>query len=344
MRLHLVDGTYELFRAHYGAPPATAPDGRPVGAVRGLMQTLLALLRQDDVTHVACAFDTVIESFRNELFDGYKTGEGVPEELEAQFGPAERAAAALGVVVWPMVEFEADDAIATAAARWGGEPEVDQVVICSPDKDMTQLVTGDRVVCLDRRRNITLDEAGVRDKFGVDPESIPDYLALVGDSADGIPGVPRWGAKSTALMLARYSHIENIPRGYQRLGREAQGRPRYGRQPAGARRRGAALPPSGDPPPRRPAARVTRGPGVARGAAGRVRGVLRRVRSRRSPGRAARVGGGLTPRRVSCAKTGAGEAVHPSIHPDEASGYSGGTAGMAPGPQTAAVSGKEQRE
>ena len=211
MKIHLVDGTYELFRAHFGAPAATAPDGRPVGAVRGLVQTLLALLRQDDVTHVACAFDTVIESFRNDLFDGYKTGDGVPVELEEQFGPAERAAAALGIVVWPMVEFEADDALATAAARWAGEPEVNQVVICSPDKDLTQIVTGDRVVCLDRRRNVTLDEAGVRAKFGVDPESIPDYLALVGDAADGIPGVPRWGAKSSALMLARYRHIEKIP-------------------------------------------------------------------------------------------------------------------------------------
>ena len=211
MYIHLVDGTYELFRAHYGAPPATAPDGRPAGAVRGLVQTLLALLRQDDVTHVAIAFDTVIESFRNDLFDGYKTGDGVPEELEEQFGPAERAAAALGIVVWPMVEFEADDALATAAARWRGEPDVDQVVICSPDKDLTQLVTGDSVVCLDRRQNVTLDEAGVREKFGVGPESIPDYLALVGDSADGIPGVPRWGAKSSALMLARYRHIEKIP-------------------------------------------------------------------------------------------------------------------------------------
>jgi 5'-3' exonuclease len=211
MKVHLVDGTYELFRAHFGAPPATAPDGRPVGAVRGLVQTLLALLRQDDVTHVACAFDTVIESFRNGLFEGYKTGAGVPEELMAQFGPAERATAALGVVVWAMVEFEADDAIATAAERWRHEPGVDQVVVCSPDKDLTQLVTGDAVVCLDRRRNITLDQAGVRDRFGVEPESIPDYLALVGDSADGIPGVPRWGAKSTATVLARYRHIEDIP-------------------------------------------------------------------------------------------------------------------------------------
>ena len=211
MKIHLVDGTYELFRAHFGAPPATAPDGRPVGAVRGLVQTLLSLLRQDGVTHAAIAFDTVIESFRNDLFDGYKTGEGVPEELMAQFEPAERAAAALGIVVWPMVEFEADDAIATAAARWAREPGVRQVVICSPDKDLTQLVTGDSVVCLDRRQNITLDEAGVREKFGVAPESIPDYLALVGDSADGIPGVPRWGAKSTATMLARYTHLEKIP-------------------------------------------------------------------------------------------------------------------------------------
>ena len=211
MKIHLVDGTYELFRAHFGAPPAAAPDGRAVGAVRGLAQTLLSLLRQDDVTHVACAFDTVIESFRNDMFDGYKTGEGVPAELKAQFGPAERATAALGIVVWPMVEFEADDAIATAAARWAREPDVDQVVICSPDKDLAQVVTGGRVVCLDRRRDITLDEAGVREKFGVGPESIPDYLALVGDSADGIPGVPRWGAKSTATMLARYAHVENIP-------------------------------------------------------------------------------------------------------------------------------------
>ena len=211
MKVHLVDATYELFRAYYGAPPATSPDNRPVGAVRGLVQTLLALLRQNDVSHVACAFDHVIESFRNDLFAGYKTGEGVPEDLAGQFGLAERAAAALGIVVWPMVEFEADDAIATAAVRWKDEPGVDQVVVCSPDKDLTQLVRGDRVVCLDRRRDITLDEAGVGEKFGVAPESIADYLALVGDSADGIPGVPRWGAKSTAQVLARYRHIEDIP-------------------------------------------------------------------------------------------------------------------------------------
>ena len=211
MKLHLVDGTYELFRSYFGAPPTAAPDGRPVGAVRGLIQTLLLLLRGPDVTHVAVAFDQVVESFRNELFAGYKTGEGVPADLMSQFGLAEQAASALGIVVWRMVEFEADDAMATAAARWRDAEGVDQVVICSPDKDLTQMVVGDRVVCLDRRRDITLDEAGVWGKFGVAPASIPDYLALVGDAADGIPGVPRWGAKSTALVLGGYGRIEDIP-------------------------------------------------------------------------------------------------------------------------------------
>ena len=211
MKIHLVDGTYELFRANFGAPPSYAPDGRPVGAVRGLIQTLLVLLRQEDVTHVAVAFDHVVESFRNEMFAGYKTGEGVPEELMTQFEPAERAASALGLVVWPMVEFEADDAIATAVHRWRDEPQVEQVVICSPDKDLTQMVRGASVVSLDRRREITLDEKGVVEKFGVSPESIPDYLALVGDAADGIPGIPRWGAKSSAQVLGRYIHLEDIP-------------------------------------------------------------------------------------------------------------------------------------
>ena len=211
MKVHLVDGTYELFRAYFALPPITAPDGRPVGAVRGLVQTLLVLLRGDDVTNVACAFDHVIESFRNELFDGYKTGVGVPDDLLSQFGLAERATSALGVVVWPMVEFEADDAIATAAARWRDDPRVEQVVICSPDKDLTQMVRDGRVVCLDRRRDITLDEEGVKEKFGVPPASIPDYLALVGDSADGIPGVPRWGAKSAAQVLGCYRRFDQIP-------------------------------------------------------------------------------------------------------------------------------------
>lgn len=211
MNIHLVDGTYELFRAHFAQPPATAPDGRPVSAVRGLIQTMLVLLREDAVTHVACAFDHVVESFRNGLYAGYKTGAGVPEDLMSQFGLAESAVAALGVVVWPMVEFEADDALATAVERWRDAPGVDQVVICSPDKDLTQMVQGSKVVCLDRRRKITLDESGVQNKFGVLPESIPDYLALVGDAADGIPGIPRWGAKTTAQVLERYRHLEDIP-------------------------------------------------------------------------------------------------------------------------------------
>ena len=211
MKIHLVDGTYELFRAYYAQPPAAAPDGRPVSAVRGLIQTMLALLREDGVTHVACAFDHVVESFRNSLYAGYKTGAGVPEDLMNQFGLAERAVATLGVVVWPMVEFEADDAIATAVDRWRDAPDVEQVVICSPDKDLTQMVQGSKVVSLDRRRKITLDEFGVRNKFGVLPGSIPDYLALVGDSADGIPGIPGWGAKTAAQVLDRYRRLEDIP-------------------------------------------------------------------------------------------------------------------------------------
>ena len=211
MRVHLVDGTYELFRAYYGAPPARGRDGLEVGATRGLLRTLLALLRTRDVTHVACAFDHVIESFRNDLYPGYKTGEGVPEELLAQFPLAERAAHALGVVVWPMVEMEADDALATAAARWADAEGVEQVVICSPDKDLAQCVRGERVVCLDRRRQLVRDEAGVVARFGVAPASIPDWLALVGDSADGYPGIPGWGEKSAAAVLARYRHLEAIP-------------------------------------------------------------------------------------------------------------------------------------
>ena len=211
MKIHLVDGTYELFRAHFGAPKTAAPDGKPTGAVRGLIQTLLMLLRQDDVSHVACAFDSVVTSFRNEAFAGYKTGAGVPEELLAQFETAERAASALGIVVWRMVEFEADDALATAAHMWADAPGVEQVVICSPDKDLAQMVRGARVVSWDRRRNALLDADGVIAKFGVAPASIPDYLALVGDAADGIPGVPRWGAKSAAQVLGEYKHIEAIP-------------------------------------------------------------------------------------------------------------------------------------
>ncbi|HEX4934979.1 MAG TPA: 5'-3' exonuclease H3TH domain-containing protein [Gemmatimonadaceae bacterium] len=211
MRLHLVDGTFELFRAHFGAPGAVAPDGREVGATRALMRSLLALLREPGVTHVGVAFDHVIESFRNRLFPGYKSGEGLPPELVAQFPLAESATRALGLVTWPMVEFEADDAIATAAARWGDAPGVEQVVICSPDKDLMQCVRGGRVVALDRIRRKVTDEAGVMEKFGVGPASIPDLLALVGDSADGIPGIPRWGAKSAAAALACYRTLDAIP-------------------------------------------------------------------------------------------------------------------------------------
>ena len=211
MKVHLVDGTYELFRAYFGAPPAQDATGRPVGAVRGLLATLVSLLREPDVTHVACAFDHVIESFRNELFAGYKTGEGVEAELLAQFQPAEEAVAALGVVVWSMVEFEADDALATAASRFRDDPAIEQVVICSPDKDLSQCVAGSRVICRDRLRRLDRDEAGVLARFGVKPASIPDWLALVGDTADGIPGIPGWGEKSAAAVLARYERIEAIP-------------------------------------------------------------------------------------------------------------------------------------
>lgn len=210
MKVHLVDGTYELFRSYFGAPRATF-NGAEVGATRGIMRSLYSLLREDGVTHVGIAFDTVIESFRNDLFDGYKTSFGVPDDLMSQFPLAERAAEALGVVTWRMVEFEADDALATFAARAAADPIVDQVVICSPDKDLTQCVRGSRVVCLDRLRKRVTDEPGVVEKFGIPPTSIPDWLALVGDDADGIPGVPRWGARSASIILAHYRHIEDIP-------------------------------------------------------------------------------------------------------------------------------------
>ena len=211
MNLHLIDGTYELFRNHFGAPPKKAPDGREVGATLGLLRSLLMLLTSPGVTHVGVAFDHVIESFRNELFTGYKTSEGVDPNLLAQFPLAEEAVSALGVVVWPMVEFEADDALGTAAKRFGRNKSVEQVLICSPDKDLAQLVDGNKTVCWDRRRDIIIDEAGVIEKFGVSPESIPDWLALVGDAADGYPGIPGWGAKSASTVLAHYRHMESIP-------------------------------------------------------------------------------------------------------------------------------------
>lgn len=210
MKVHLVDGTYELFRSYFGAPKRANADGQEVGALRGLLHSMITLLHEPDVTHVGVAFDHVIESFRNDLFDGYKTGAGIPFELSSQFHPAEDVCRALGLTVWPLVEFEADDGLATVAARFADDPAVQQVVICTPDKDMAQCVRPG-VIMRDRMRQKTLDSDGVRDKFGVSPGSIPDYLALVGDDADGIPGIPRWGAKSTGAVLTRYEHLEHIP-------------------------------------------------------------------------------------------------------------------------------------
>src|ERR671915_802754 len=192
MKLHLVDATFELFRAFYSRPARRAPDGRPVNAVQGLVDSMLSLLREPDLTHIGAATDYVIESWRNDMYPGYKSSAGMDPDLLAQFRDAERALAALGMAVWPMVEDEADDAIATAIARFGSDPRVEQVVICSVDKDLTQLVIADRVVMRDRMRGITYDEPGVVAKFGVRPMSIPDYLALVGDSSDGYPGLPGW--------------------------------------------------------------------------------------------------------------------------------------------------------
>lgn len=211
MRVHLVDGTWELFRSYFAVPKAQSADGQEVGAVRGLLRTLHALIEEDEVTHIACAFDTVIESFRNELFDGYKTSAGVPEDLLAQFPLAEEACRAMGVACWPMVEMEADDALATAVAALAAREEVEQVVICTPDKDLAQCVQGERVVQWDRKAKVLRGEAEVVERFGVGPQSIPDWLALVGDTADGIPGLPRWGEKSAATVLARYERIEVIP-------------------------------------------------------------------------------------------------------------------------------------
>ena len=212
VRLHLVDATYELFRAHYAPrPPVIGRDGVVLSGVSGLCDQLLYLLREEGATHVGCATDRVIESFRNDLYPGYKSSAGMPTELLAQFPIAEAAVDALGLVLWPMVEFEADDAIAAAAVRFADDPTVDQIVVCTPDKDMAQLVRETRVVLWDRRRGITYDDAGVRAKWGVPPPSIPDWLAVVGDSSDGYPGIPGWGAKGAAAVLARYGHLEDVP-------------------------------------------------------------------------------------------------------------------------------------
>lgn len=211
MKIHLIDGTYELFRAFYGAPSSVNASGREVGASRALFASFLKLVRESPVTHVACAFDHVIESFRNELFGGYKTGEGIDPALFGQFELAERVTRALGIVTWPMIEFEADDALATAAVRLGEDSRVREVLLCSPDKDLAQSVSGSRIVLWDRMRDRRFDEAGVAEKFGVPPRAIPDFLALVGDTADGIPGIRGWGEKSASAILAAYGTLDAIP-------------------------------------------------------------------------------------------------------------------------------------
>jgi 5'-3' exonuclease len=207
--VYLIDGTYELFRHYYAVPSARDRDGREVGAVRGVLVSLLAMMRSG--THIAVATDHVIESFRNGMWPGYKTGEGIAPDLMSQFPLLEEMLSALGVAVWPMIEYEADDALAAAAAKAADDPRVTRVVICTPDKDLAQCVRGTRVVQMDRRRRTIRDEAGVVARFGVAPASIPDYLALVGDTADGYPGLPGWGAKSAAAVLAKYGHLESIP-------------------------------------------------------------------------------------------------------------------------------------
>ena len=209
--VHLIDGTYELFRHYYALPSARDRDGREVAAVRGVLSSVLGMIRGEGATHVGVATDHVIESFRNRLWPQYKTGAGIEPDLLGQFQLLEDALAAMGVAVWPMVEYEADDALAAAAAAAASDPSVDRVVICTPDKDLAQCVRGTRVVQMNRRTRSIRDEAGVITRFGVAPASIPDYLALVGDAADGYPGLPGWGAKSAAAVLARYGQLESIP-------------------------------------------------------------------------------------------------------------------------------------
>jgi 5'-3' exonuclease len=212
VNLHLVDATYELFRAHYAPrPPVRGRNETLLSGVSGLCDQLLYLLRDEGATHVGCATDRVIESFRNDLYPGYKSSAGMPPDLLAQFPIAEQAIEALGLVLWPMVEWEADDAIAAAAVHWADHPEVDRIFVCTPDKDMAQLVRDERIVLWDRRRRIVYDDAAVRLKWGVPPASIPDWLALVGDSSDGYPGIPGFGAKTAAALLSRYGHIEEVP-------------------------------------------------------------------------------------------------------------------------------------
>ena len=214
MNVYLIDGTYELFRHYYALPSARDKDGHEVAAVRGVLASVLGMMKEG-ATHVAVATDHVIESFRNDLWPGYKTGDGIEPELLAQFPLLEEVLATAGVVVWPMVEFEADDALAAGAKLAAGDKRVDQVIICTPDKDLAQCVSGSRVVQLNRRTRVTFDEAAITKKFGVSPISIPDYLGLVGDSADGYPGLEGWGAKSSAAVLAKFVHLESIPKDWR---------------------------------------------------------------------------------------------------------------------------------
>ena len=214
MEVHLIDGTYELFRHYYALPSARDRNGHEIAAVRGVVASVMSMFKEG-ATHVAVATDHVIESFRNDLWPGYKTGDGIEPDLLAQFPILEEVLPAAGIVTWPMIEFEADDALAAGAVAAANDARVERVVICTPDKDLAQCVRGTRIVQLDRRKRVTRDEAGVIEKFGVTPASIPDYLALVGDSADGYPGLPGWGAKSSAAVLAKFLHLEAIPADYR---------------------------------------------------------------------------------------------------------------------------------
>jgi len=213
MNVHLIDGTYELFRYFFAVPSSKDASGQEIGAVRGVLGSVFSMI-EAGATHLGVATDHVVESFRNDLYPGYKTSEGVAPELLSQFPILEEALQAMGVVVWPMTYFEADDALASAAAKADRDPRVEQVLVCTPDKDLAQCVKGTRVVQVDRRRELVRDETGVEAKFGVKPSSIPDYLALTGDSADGYPGVAGWGTKAAAAVLSQYPHLENIPRGW----------------------------------------------------------------------------------------------------------------------------------
>ena len=236
MDVHLVDGTYELFRHYYAVPAARDADGREVGAVRGVVASILGMIRQG-ATHVAVATDHVIESFRNDLWAGYKTGDGIDPALRSQFTLLEETLVELGVTVWPMVEFEADDALAAAAAALDADRRVDRVIICTPDKDLAQCIRGTRVVQFNRRTRTMRDEAGVVSRFGVGPSSIPDYLALVGDAADGYPGLPGWGTKSASAVLHRFQRIEAIPDDWRTWGVDAANPARLARTLAGERDR-----------------------------------------------------------------------------------------------------------